>query len=122
MDVVLGDRQAGKTTALVRWLLAGSSTHRYPGWSRVIVVGHADMVCWTATHFPDENRVLREKFPPGLGKLVLTPREVLRVAQLAGHELEIAVDDIDSILADHLGIFPARVALTGHRIEIGAAT
>lgn len=37
MYVLVDDRQRGKTTKLVQWLLEGEPRANYPGWSRIIV-------------------------------------------------------------------------------------
>lgn len=50
MNVVVRERQQGKTTALVDWLLAPEGgpllktrgTHRYPYWKRVIITLHGE--------------------------------------------------------------------------------
>jgi len=37
MQVIVRDRQEGKTTELIKWLLQGTEQDKYPYWSRVIV-------------------------------------------------------------------------------------
>jgi phage terminase large subunit-like protein len=36
--LLVGDRQSGKTTALLDWVLDGEPCSGYPGWTRVLIV------------------------------------------------------------------------------------
>jgi len=38
MEVLVTDRQRGKTTALMGWVKGGHKTRRYPHWSRIVVI------------------------------------------------------------------------------------
>lgn len=40
LQVLLGDRQTGKSTQAVAWVSNGIRTKKYPGWSRVLVCPH----------------------------------------------------------------------------------
>ena len=38
MNIMIANRQAGKTTAAIRWVKEGQRWVGYPGWDRVLVV------------------------------------------------------------------------------------
>lgn len=40
MEVLITDRQEGKTTQLMNWVKDGTVVNKYPGWSRVAIVAN----------------------------------------------------------------------------------
>jgi len=103
MRVIVNGRQAGKTHALVQWVKEGEQTDSYPGWTRVIL-----------THSLEEAQRLRNLYD-------LEYRQVFSMgewknARLGRKPVDVAVDNVDMILAHMIGQYPSQVAMTG-RIE-----
>lgn len=90
MQVIVGDRQQGKTTRLVEWVNQGRKVNDYPGWSRIIVtVDKRRAVQMCKKYSLPSDRVFsyteyREHF---------RGRKIYR-------DLEIGVDDLDTIVAN----------------------
>lgn len=93
MRLVVGDRQSGKTTYLLRWLAEGHPLSEPPFWSRAVVVQSVRM----QRHLAD--RVRRSGWfsrglLPGETLPVFTPWWLDESRGLS-RDLEIAVDDAD---------------------------
>jgi hypothetical protein len=103
---------------LVNWVLQGRSVRGWPGWSRVLVVhDHLAAKAFYPTHWSALDATLRNRFPPGLGKLVLGWSELTRAKRSADPALEVAVDDADGLLCQILGFSPVLVTVTGTEWE-----
>lgn len=120
MIVVADHRRAGRTTRLAAWLIWGHEIDTWPGWSRVLVVLDEQRArnlmhewCTEGTELHGLHLVLRERFQPSLGKLVITLRELLGLHG-ADPRIEIALDDADAVLVHALhGLRPAVVTIEG---------
>jgi len=100
VKVIVNGRQSGKTYALVEWIKEGEETDSYPGWSRVLLC-----------HSLEEAQRIRKLYD-------LDYRQVFGVsewktARIGRKPVDIAVDNVDLILASYLGQYPAQIAMTG---------
>lgn len=119
IEVIARDRGDGKTTALVGWLLDGHRIDGWPGWSRLLVVADGQRV--QAIHngyaFPEQDHALRAAgCEGGLGKVVVTLAEAVSVSRRGlARDVEWALDDVETVLADVFGVFglPAVLTVTG---------
>lgn len=114
MNVIVRDRQLGKTTELVRWLLGGRAINAWPGWSRVLVVADAQRAVWTSRHFHEADQWLRVNgLPPGLQKIVLTARDWRNRRPGSDRLITWALDDAEQIIAQYFDGLPAVMSMTG---------
>lgn len=100
LQLLMRDRQAGKTTAAIVWVALGERTTRYPGWSRVLVVptmrrlDHIRREWWhTLDDFSHRVYTLAEWAP----------------ARGIGPDVEVCLDDLDTLLATGLPRLPGRI-------------
>lgn len=109
-------RGAGKSHDLISWLCAGQPTGHWLGWSRMVVVANPA----TATHL---RRVHADRLAALEGPKIRRDQLVLPLSaylQLRGlGELEIALDDAQTIIERALRRTPAVIALHGERIHPG---
>ena len=111
--VVVRDRNLGKTTELVNWLLGGHLIGGWPGWSRVLVVANKGRVTHLYREFPEQHRALREAGCAGLGKVVVTAEEWPRLCRGIARDVEWALDDAEQIIACQFGSLPNIMSMTG---------
>jgi hypothetical protein len=99
--VLVRPRQAGKTHALVQWVKEGEATNSYPFWSRIIL-----------TPSIEQAMRLREEYEDLDYNQVFAWIEwsTMRRGSLP---VEVAVDNLDMIVAEHLRQAPAVVTWTG---------
>ena len=101
MHIIVRPRQAGKTHAIVQWILAGEKTNSYPGWSRVLLchdLASADYV--------------RKQFPELDYRQVFSWRE-WRERRPGPKPVEVAVDNADLILAQAIGQYAVLGTISG---------
>lgn len=122
MDVILGDRQTGKTTKLVEWLIQGHAIHSYPGWSRILVCANHAQVRWAT----DAVKEMTADWPKVRSTWDLR-KAVWGLGDLNGagirgvsREVEIAVDNLDMVVAMYLSRMPVVVSMTGRPHEPAA--
>lgn len=135
MFVLVDDRQKGKTSKLVGWLLEGEAREDYPGWSRVIVCHNRSAVVHTtdmvkrATQEEWNSLTYEHKkasaFAQRLRELSNIRKAVWSLDELrfntrgARMELfEYAIDNVDFVLSEFLGVYgvykmPEVIAMTG---------
>lgn len=106
MQVLVRERQEGKTASLVNWLQQGERTDRYPGWSRVLVV------------IDERERArLREEYWSSIEDIdhrLWTYAEWTGLRPGHKRGVEVAVDNLDLLLAE-LGLPGVTViSMTGH--------
>lgn len=105
MKIIVRPRQGGKTRELIRWVKEGKPTGSYPFWSRIILC-----------HTFDEAQRLRTE-----GSLeyrqVFSVRE-WRQSHIGPDPMEIAVDNVDLVLMDYLGMMPSHITLNGEGAEL----
>lgn len=117
LQIVLADRQEGKTTRLVEWLLQGHLTEPWPGWSRMLLVPTVREAVNLPEeyHWADLELRMHLGVPGGLGKIICSANEIssLRLHVGRNPDLEIALDNADHWLQHQLGFDPALLSLTG---------
>jgi hypothetical protein len=125
MKVLATERQEGKTTELLRWVLGGHAISVWPSWSRVIIVDTKREALHLTENHPAGiaiDGLIKQKGGPGLRKLVLVYEQDQFAIQsrlhLAG--VEVAVDNADRILHRLLHQMPAFVTLTGEVAKTNA--
>src|SRR5689334_17704505 len=118
MIVRVGDRQTGKTTRLISWLLEGHAIESYPGWSRAIVCANRTQVLSTTQLVRRATENWEEAFDQraltDLRKAVWSMDDlwsVMRGMKLEGFEY--AIDNLEMILGKHFPGTPAIITLTG---------
>lgn len=116
---VIADRQQGKSTALVTWLLGGHRVWGWPGWSRVLVVAHGQRAAEYIERMPQLQHELWGKRTGGLGKLVITVEEMRGLRGL-DPTVEFALDDVEALLARLLPMPVAVLSATGTAVTPGA--
>lgn len=107
--VLVLDRQQGKTTWAIRWLMGGHKVDGWPGWSRVLVVMTANEARRILIDYPDEQGKLHAMGNGGLGKLVITLDEARHALSVADPQVEVAFDNADLLVERALGRRPALV-------------
>lgn len=133
MRVLVRERQEGKTTILVDWLMGGRATQGYPGWSRVIVcptneaVVHTDRMLkrrmnemqWSVScdrclpHPSADCREVHARAFFDARKCIWGARDLRTgLRGIAGEGIEIVVDDLHMLINHFLGW----QALGGHEI------
>lgn len=141
MKVIVRDRNQGKTTALIKWLLEGNLQRPYPQWNRVIVVPSTTMVAHTSNfilrtlndmtgteeflcskssiHLKDECKREHMYTEAAIVKSVWRLSELTFNARgIRAEGFEYAVDDIDELLQRTLGFKPpAMIAMTGESVD-----
>lgn len=122
MEVIVGDRQSGKTSALIDWLLEGEVIDNYPWWSRVIacttqrrVVAVTDMVkrCTQEVfeaNIRDGNKGM-ERTLHDIRKAVWSLGDLQ--ANRGRRGIQVAFDDVEYLLEMILRCQPAVITLTG---------
>jgi len=111
--VMAQDRQQGKTSALVDWLLDGHVVDGWPGWSRVIVFVDAKrQMDVTRTH----NHRVVGLVPGGLGKVGVTVSEWARFQHGLARGIEWALDDADAFIAERMGM-PNVMTMTARAVD-----
>lgn len=115
LRVVLTERQQGKTTQLVEWLLGGEPIDAWPSWSRVLIVHDSRRLTYILDHFRAEQQELfRKGCPGGLGKIVMGGgRDGFVVQRLRLADVEVAVDDAEELIRQQLGFMPDIISMTG---------
>lgn len=132
MQVIVRDRQQGKTTDLVAWLLQGERRTNYPNWSRVILVHSNVLVAHTSNqvgralqalpgtwfcercpiHLAEQCEAYHEKLSADIRKAVWSFSDYSHNAH--GRDFEYAIDNLDAwISMTFHGKGPAIVAMTG---------
>lgn len=99
MKVIVRPRQAGKTTELVEWVKQGEATNSYPFWTRIILCPTVDMA---------------QRLRHGVNEYGLDYTQVFSFgewqrARKGRLPVEVAIDNLDLIIADALG-HPAALA------------
>jgi len=114
LRALVADRQEGKTTQLVEWLLGGEPIEAWPSWSRLLVVTSEQRYSYILDRFHVASRELESKgCPGGLGKVVVSAnfdKFVIQRMRLA--DVEVAVDDVEELIAQQLGFLPDVVSMT----------
>lgn len=137
MQVIVRDRQKGKTTELIKWLLQGKEQDTYPYWSRVIVCPFSNVEVTRVTnevfrYIEAENwnpceQMLPHMHPDGvplkevhLGVLTDVRKAVWSLADYLANEVgtrtfEFAIDNIEYIWERGYRILrePAIITMTG---------
>jgi hypothetical protein len=113
MIVVVGERQTGRTSALLRWLIGGHPVDGWPGWSRVLVVPAATRIPQMLIDYSELQHAMRRRFEPAFGKLLISMHELSHVRRIADPGVSFAIDDADQIIAYSLSITPAVVSICG---------
>lgn len=115
MQVILGDRQSGKTTTLLDWLVQGRPRPSWPNWDRVIVTADARRARQIVERLGQPYQVrLRDQGGPFLAKLILAGEndyQVLRRLHL--HDVAVGLDDAEEWFLARFGVVPTVVAMTG---------
>ena len=101
MRVIARGRQAGKTYDLIQWVKEGRETNQYPGWSRVLL-------CHTLA----EAQRIRTSYDVDYRQVFAVSEWTTEYIPLR-HEVQIAVDNADLVLASLLGQMPTQIAVTG---------
>lgn len=113
LSAVLADRQEGKTTQLVDWLVHGEPIDVWPSWSRVLIVPEARQLEDLVSRFRVADQTLRDKgCAGGLGKVVLTVGSYT-LTRLRLADVEVAVDNADHLIEQALGLRPDLISMTG---------
>lgn len=116
MQIIVRDRQAGKTTELIHWLLRGNLQFGYPKWNRVLVCSYPKVVPTVARMVQrimsetkwDPCRASYAHLPEDCGKVHhATAVQVLKSVwssydlsfNLFGSEFEYVIDDYDRLEA-----------------------
>lgn len=125
MKVLATERQEGKTTELLSWLLGGESINLWPSWSRVIIVDTTSEALHLTQHHPAgiaTDYLLRQKGGPVLSKLVLVYDKDQYAIRSRLHlaNVEVGVDNVDHLLHRLLHQMPAYVTLTGQAVKTPA--
>lgn len=107
------DRQQGKTTWAIRWLMDGHKVEGWPGWSRILIVMTATEARRVLTDYPDEQAKLHAMGNGGLGKLVITLDEARHALSVADPEVEVAFDNADLLVERALRRRPEFVTYDG---------
>jgi phage terminase large subunit-like protein len=100
--VIVRGRQAGKTYALIEWVKEGDKTKSYPGWSRILLC-----------HSLDEAQRIRTDPRYGLDYHQVFAVSEWRTARLGHKPVEIAMDNVDLVLASFIGQAPSQISITG---------
>lgn len=112
-QAVLAERQEGKTTQLIEWLVNGEPLDVWPSWSRVLIVPTPEQMSDIVHRFQVADQTLRGKgCPGGLGKVVLTVGSY-QLTRLRLADVEVAVDNADHLIEQALGLRPDLVSMTG---------
>jgi len=121
MKVFLGNRQSGKTQALIDWIMEGEPTLQYPNWSRVIVCPNHEQTVLVYKRLRKATEGVDSQEHPyvhDLRKAVWSINDLranLR-GSLSSHrgEFEIALDNADLIIREALGWgSPSLITITG---------
>lgn len=100
-QIVVRPRQAGKTSAAVQWVREGVSTNSYPFWSRVLLV--------PSIH---EAGRIRKDYPELDYRQVFSFAE-WRNARLGRMPVEVAVDNVEALIAQTIGQRASFLTLNG---------
>jgi hypothetical protein len=110
---LLAERQEGKTTQLIDWLLDGETIDKWPSWSRVLIVPNPRQMEDIVSRFRAADQELRDKgCPGGLGKVILTAGGYA-LTRLRLADVEVAVDNAEMLIEQQLGLRPDLVSMTG---------
>jgi hypothetical protein len=113
LRALLAERQEGKTTQLVDWLVDGDPIDKWPSWSRVLIVPEKQQLMNIVSRFQVANHALRDKgCPGGLQKVILTAGGYA-LTRLRLADVEVAVDNAEQLIEMQLGIRPDLVSMTG---------
>lgn len=119
MDVIVCGRRHGKTTKILQWLKQARRVPEYPFWDRILIVP-------TTNRAQDLRIDLRQEAEAqgiddsGLYYNLVYSLEEWQRARLGVHwKGQVAVDDVDEILARALGQYttPVLVAMTGRLLH-----
>jgi hypothetical protein len=123
LRALVAERQEGKTTQLVEWLLGGEPIEAWPSWNRLLVVVNEQRYAYVLDRFGAASRKLEEKgCAGGLGKVVVSAnfdKFVIQRMRLA--DVEVAVDDAEELIAQQLGFLPDVVSMTAKSFGSDAA-
>lgn len=110
---VLAERQEGKTTQLVEWLIGGEPIDAWPSWSRVLIVPDPRQMDDLVSRFKVADQTLRDKgCRGGLPKVILTVGSYA-LTRLRLADVEVAVDNADHLIEQAIGLVPDLVSMTG---------
>lgn len=113
LRALIAERQEGKTTQLIEWLLGGEPIDKWPAWSRVLIVPNPRQMEYIVDRFKTADRELRDKgCPGGLQKVVLTAGGY-GLTRLRLADVEVAVDNAEELIEQQLGLRPDIVSMTG---------
>lgn len=118
MKVLTTERGEGKSTELLHWLLRGDPRDHWPGWSRVIVVSTSREARLLAFHHQRSeylHELMLARGGPELDKLILVYGSDVRPHLL--DRVEVAVDNVDLLLAGLLFKTPAVITMTGEPVS-----
>lgn len=121
MQVLVRDRQEGKTSALIAWLLKGTLKREYPGWSRVIVCADTrEVVRLTALVRKESQSIVNNhEWKHSLSVLYDLRKCVWSVDDLRHNygysDFDYAIDNLDLLIMYQLGLHarPDLVTMTG---------
>lgn len=113
LRALLAERQEGKTTRLIEWLLGGEPIDKWPAWSRVLIVPNPRQMKYVVDRFTAADRELRDRgCPGGLQKIVLTAGGYA-LTRLRLADVEVAVDNAEELIEQQLGLRPDLVSMNG---------
>lgn len=113
LSAVLAERQGGKTTQLIEWLLNGEPINAWPSWSRVLIMPEKQQVTDLVRRFQVADQTLRDKgCIGGLAKVALAVGDYA-LTRLRLADVEVAVDNADHLVEQVLGLKPDMVSMTG---------
>lgn len=113
LRAILAERQDGKTTQLVNWLLGGEPIDKWPSWSRVLIVPTAAQMKVVADRFPLVDQELRDRGCQGGLQKIILPVGGYALTRLRLADVEVAVDNAEDLIAQQLGFRPDLVSMTG---------
>lgn len=122
MKVFTTERGEGKSTELLHWLLRGEPIDAWPTWSRVIVVSTAREARLLSFHHQKSEHLgelLLARGGPELDTLILVYDSDLPRRRILDN-VEVAVDNVDLLLAHLLHQMPAVVTMTGEPVSLGS--
>lgn len=123
MRLIAGDRQTGKSTELIKWLVDGHAIPEYPHWSRVIVVATTSEVEFLDREVKQFGRGPDDEWEPKpYMKCVWHLREFLNNSGAMKYvrdenRVEIAIDN----LTHFLGFVPDVATITADDVRIRTA-
>ena len=117
LQALIAERQEGKTTQLIEWLLGGQLIDMWPSWSRVLIVPSSQQMKYLVHQFDAADQELRDKgCPGGLQKVVLTVGSYA-LTRLRLADVEVAVDNAEELIEQQLGLRPDVVSMTGTLLD-----